>query len=121
MSKPYDLFSNEAVESFGKALRFAVGKRERGGGEDYTSLVELEYVETPTQFIEVIKKFLRRYDTYARRYEREHPGKAAFRPNEEELDELVNLAEDHGVRNVCSALIAHSLVWPRKKEEKQYE
>jgi len=115
MSKLYDLFSNPAVESFGRALRYAIWKREYGGGEDYASLIELEYVETPKQFVESLKKFLRRYDAYARRYEREK-GSPRFRPDDKELDELIRLAEEYGVRIVCSALIAHALVKARKED-----
>ncbi|MGC8850100.1 MAG: hypothetical protein ACP5QI_06470 [Candidatus Bathyarchaeia archaeon] len=112
----YELFSNPAVEAFGTALRFAVGKREYGGGEDYASLIEFEYAENMAQSIDVLKKFLRRYDAYTRRYERENPGKIAFRPNEGNLDELVKLANEHGVRNVCAAIISHALVRPYKEE-----
>ena len=116
MSKLHELFLNPAVESFGAALRFAVGKREYGGGEDYTSLIEFEYAENMAQFINTLKKFLRRYDAYARRYERENPGKNAFRPNEKDLDELVKLAYEYGVRNVCAAIISHALVRPYREE-----
>jgi len=110
MSKMHELFSHSAIESFGMALRFATGKREYGGGEDYTSLVELEYVEKMDQFLEVLKKFLARYDSYARRYEREHPGRMAFKPSAKDLDDLVALAEQYGVGTVSAALIAHALV-----------
>jgi hypothetical protein len=116
MSKLHELFSNPAVESFGTALRFAVGKREYGGGEDYASLIEFEYAENMAQFIDTLKKFLRRYDAYARRYEHDNPGKTAFRPNEKTLDELVRLANEHGVRNVCATIISHALVRPYKEE-----
>lgn len=117
MSKINELFSNDAVESFGMALRFAIGKREYGGGEDYTSLVELEYVERIDQFVEVLRKFLMRYDAYSRRYEREHPGRIAFKPTEKDLDGLVALAEHYGVGTTCAALIAHSLVKADRRGE----
>ncbi|MHA1596778.1 hypothetical protein DRO56_01690 [Candidatus Bathyarchaeota archaeon] len=110
MSKLYDLFSNPAVESFGRALRYALMTC-----EDYASLIELEYVETPVEFAESLKKFIRRYDACARRYERE-TGQRSYRPNEAELDELVRLTEEYKVRTVCSALIAHALVRPAKEE-----
>lgn len=97
------------------ALRFAIRKRDEGGGEDYASLVELENVEKIDDFLDVLKKFLTRYDSYARRYERENPGKVAFKPTEEDLDELVSLTQSHGVRRVCAALIAHSLVRPERR------
>lgn len=116
MSKIHELFSHKAVESFGMALRFATRKREYGGGEDYASLVELEYVEKMDDFIEVLKRFLTRYDSYARRYEREK-NRPAFKPTEKDLDDLVFLAEAYGVGTVCAALIAHSLVRAEKVEE----
>ena len=77
MSKVYELFENPAVKNFGMALRLGVTQH-----EDYASLVELEYVENMQQFVTALKKFLRRYDSGARRYEREHLGKHAFRPTE---------------------------------------
>ena len=123
MPNLHELFTNPAVESFGTALRFAIGKRKRSGeedeysgGEDYASLIEFEYAEDMAQFINALKKFLRRYDAYARRYERENPGKTAFRPSEKDLDELVKLASEYGVKNVCAAIISHALVRPYKEE-----
>ncbi|MGQ9680613.1 MAG: hypothetical protein ACUVV4_07620 [Candidatus Bathyarchaeia archaeon] len=115
MSTLYDLFSDKSVESFGKALRYAMMKREYGGCEDYSSLVELEYVETTDSFIESLKKFLRKYDACSRRYEREF-GKVSYKPNDVDLDNLVKLTEIYGVRNVTSALIAHALVRASKEE-----
>jgi hypothetical protein len=117
MSGLHDLFTHRAVESFGMALRFAIGKRDYGGGEDYSSLVELEYAEKIDQFLEVLKKFLRRYDSYARRYEREHEGRTAYRPTEKDLDDLVALAEQKGVATVSAALIAHALVRVERAEK----
>ncbi|MEM1705139.1 MAG: hypothetical protein QXX33_04075 [Candidatus Hadarchaeales archaeon] len=84
--------------------------------EDYASLVELEHIEDIQQFVIALKKFLRRYDSGARRYEREHPGKYAFRPTEKDLDNLVRLAEENGVDVICAALVAHALVKPEKEE-----
>lgn len=105
MSKLHELFSDSAIESFGKALQIAVGIN-----EDYASLVELDYAEKEEEFIATLKKFLRRLDASARRYEREHPGKHAFKPNEKDLDEVVKLAQENGVRLVCAAIISHALV-----------
>lgn len=112
MSKLHEVFENPAVKSFGMALRLSVRKY-----EDYASLVELEYIEDMQQFVTVLKKFLRRYDSGARRYEREHPGKYAFRPTEKDLDSLVRLAEENGVDVICAALVAHALVKPERGEE----
>lgn len=112
MSKLHELFSNPAIESFGKALRIAVGIN-----EDYSSLVELDYAEKEEEFVAALKKFLRRLDASARRYEREHYGKYAFKPNEKDLDEVVKLAQDNGVRLVCAAIISHALVRSEKGEK----
>jgi len=112
MSKLHDLFSNPAIESFGKALRIAVGIN-----EDYASLVELDYVEKEEEFVMTLKKFLRRFDAGARRYEREHPGKFSFKPDEKDLDEVVRLSQEYGVRVVCAAIMSHALVRSEKGEK----
>jgi hypothetical protein len=114
MSKLHELFSNPAVESFGKALQIAVGIN-----DDYASLVEFDYVEKDEEFVATLKKFLRRLDANARRYEREHPGKYAFKPSEKDLDEVIGLAQENGVRLVCAAIISHALVRSEKGEKAQ--
>jgi len=111
MSKLHELFLNPSIENFGKALRIAVGIN-----EDYASLVELDYVEKEEEFVIALKKFLRRLDASARRYEREHPGKFSFKPNEKDLDEVVKLAQEYGVRLVCAAIMSHALVRAEKGE-----
>ena len=102
MSKLADLFEDEAVRDFGVALRKALRI-----GEDYSSLVELEYTETREQFAEVIKRFLRRYETLAKKG---YKGKQLKRPKEESLVELMRLVDEHGVKLVRSALISYALV-----------
>jgi len=110
MSKQLEpLFSNQAVEDFGAALRKAIHE-----AEDYSSLIEMEYVETAEQFAEAIKKFLRRYEAYARKYRRR-------RPLHESLDEIMRLVDQHGVRVVRAALISHALVKGSKREEEEEE
>ena len=101
--------------SFGKALRISIAKREYHGYEDYASLIELEYAEKPDEFIESLKKFLRRYDSNIKRYERE-TGRTGFKPNEGSLIDLMQLVDKYGVRNVSSAIITHALVRPSKEE-----
>jgi hypothetical protein len=113
MSKLYELFSNSAIESFGKALRIAVRIN-----EDYASLVELDYAEKEDELAIILKKFLRRLDASARRYEREHPGKYSFKPTEKDLDEIMRLAYQYGVRLVCASIMAHALVRSEKGDEK---
>jgi len=105
MSKLYELYSNPSVENFGKALRIAVGVN-----DDYSSLVELDYVEKEEEFALALKKFLRRLDAGSRRYERENPGKYSFKPSEKDLDEVIKLAQECGVRIVCAAIMSHALV-----------
>ncbi|MEM2099705.1 MAG: hypothetical protein QXU99_08235 [Candidatus Bathyarchaeia archaeon] len=119
MSKLHELYANSAIEHFGTALRIAIGKRDYGGCEDYASLVELDYVEKEEQFIIVLKKFLRRFDACARRWEREHPGRSSFKPSEKDLDEVVKLAQEYGVRVVCAAIMSHALVYSEKGEKGQ--
>jgi len=110
MSRVYELFQNPAIKSFGMALRLSVTQH-----EDYASLVELEYVDNIQQLTVAVKKFLRRYESEARRYEHEHPGKYAFKPTEDDLNNLIKLAEENGVNVVCAALVAHALVKPAKE------
>lgn len=114
MSKLYELFSNPAVENFGKALRISVGVN-----EDYASLVELDYVEKEKELVTALKKFLRRLDAGGRRYEREHPGKFSFKPDEKDLDEVIRLTQEYGVRVVCAAIMSHALVRAEKGEKEK--
>ncbi|ADT83451.1 hypothetical protein [Thermococcus barophilus] len=102
MSKLAELFENEAIKDFGKALRRALRI-----GEDYSSLVELEYVESKEQFVEAIKRFLRRYETLAKKG---YKGKPLTRPKETSLVELMRLVDEYGVKLVRSALISYTLV-----------
>lgn len=110
-----EVFENEAIRAFGFALRLAVRMN-----DDYASMVELEYVEEPKEFAEVIKKFLRRFESQSRRYEREK-GHGGFRPSENDLAELMNLVDKYGVRLVRAALISHALVRSPKGKEGEEE
>lgn len=92
------IFLNEGVKDFGVALRKAVREN-----EDYASLVEFEYVETPEEFAETLKKFLRRYEVYAKKYGR-------IRPQEKSLEEVARLVDEYGVKPVRAGIIAHALV-----------
>jgi hypothetical protein len=77
-------------------------------GNDYSSLVELEYSETPEQFVEVIKRFLRRYRTIVNRNKDRY--KFLRIPKEKYLVELHKLVDEYGVKLVRSALISYALV-----------
>lgn len=103
-----DIFGCEAVKNFGAALRRALRI-----GDDYASLVELEYVETKEQFEEVIKKFLRRYETIARRG---YKGKELSRLSEKDLEELMGLVDKYDVKPIRAALISYALVRSGREE-----
>jgi hypothetical protein len=107
-----EVFTNEGVRAFGQALRFAL--RDENQSPDYASLVELEYVETKEDFVEVLKKFLRRYKSQTNRRERQ--GQKSFVPNQTHLETLVKEVDKVGVRLVRAALIAHALVGSSRKE-----
>lgn len=100
-----EVFTNAGVKAFGKALSYALRQ-----DDDYASLVEFEYVEKKEDFAETLKKFLRRYESYARGRERQNF--PTFRPTSEDLEELMVLVDNPrvGVRVVRAALIAHALV-----------
>jgi hypothetical protein len=104
-----DIFGCEAVKNFGAALRRALRI-----GVDYSSLVELEYVETKEQFEEVIKKFLRRYETIAKRG---YKGKELSRLSEKDLEELMNLVDKYDVKPIRAALISYALVRSEREPE----
>lgn len=91
------VFSHEAVREFGAALRQALR-----GNSDYGSLMDFEYAETPEAFAEALRRFLRRYETFARREHR-------WRPSENSLEQLVKLVDKFGVRLVRAALVSHAL------------
>ena len=104
-----DIFGRDAVKNFGGALRKALRI-----GDDYASLVELEYVETKEQFEEVIKKFLRRYETVARRG---YKGKELSRLSEKDLEELMSLVDKYDVKPIRAALISYALVKSEREGE----
>jgi hypothetical protein len=106
------VFTNVGVRAFGQALRFALRDDQ---SPDFTSLVELEYVETKEGFADVLKKFLRRYETQARR--REQRNQPTFHPNQTHLEALMAQVDQVGVRPVRAALIAHALVYNPKKQD----
>ncbi len=72
--------------------------------------MELEYVESKAAFAEVMKKFLRRYETHAKRMHLK-------RPKEKSLTAIMGLADRHGVKLVRAALISHALVKSSKEIE----
>lgn len=129
------VFEEESIKSFGKCLRYALWR-----DEDYASLIEFENAETPLQFAEAVRKFLRRYRSGSfmdqalrtraselrkqnrwdelRRALRQH--EIGPRPTEGHLERLTQLANDsQGVRLVRAAIISYGLTKrdPRKEVE----
>ncbi len=117
MLKLEEIYTNTAVESFGKAFRFAIrpikeDEDKFGISADYASLIKLENSKTPEAFSEVIKKFLRRYESNNVN-KREAAGKSVFRISEKDLKGLMALVDSlghNGVWLVRAALISHALV-----------
>lgn len=99
------VFCNDAVREFGSALRRALREN-----DDYASLMDLEFTETPDAFAEALRRFLRRFEAFARRAHRR-------RPSENSLEELIRLADNYGVRLVRAALISHALCRVEREEE----
>jgi len=100
-----EIYSSEPVRALGKALNIAVRQN-----EDFASLVEFEYAEDEESFSEALKRFLRRYESQARKYERKKEDRSAYRPTEEDLRGLIDLVRVHGVPPVRSALVSYALV-----------
>jgi len=95
-----EVYSNAAVKNFGDALRKSLMMEEI---RDYASFVELDYSETKDQFCQTLKKFLRRYDTPARRFH-------LIRPSEDDLESIAKLTDRFGVEFIKTALLSYALV-----------
>jgi hypothetical protein len=106
-----EIFLNPAVKELGSIFRNAIRPPNDTWASDFASLVELEYVETPEQFKEIIWKFLRRYEVIARKH-------GLRRLSENSLDEIIKLVDKYGVKQVRAALIAHALVKSSEEGEK---
>ncbi|NWF91376.1 MAG: hypothetical protein HXY46_00535 [Syntrophaceae bacterium] len=101
------LYSDGAIKDFGSTLRRALRMEEI---QDYASLIELENAEKEGEFADALRKFLRRYESHARRLH-------LRRPTEESLERLMKLVSDYGVRPVRAALVSHALVKGTREEE----
>ena len=104
-----DIYGDEAVKEFGTRLRIAVRKF-----EDYATLTELEDVEEPEELADLIKRFLRRFETFIKQAKRKE-GIMMHRPSESQLERLMELAEQD-VRLVRAALISYALVKADREE-----
>lgn len=93
-----EIYENDAIRDFGRAIRSAVRNE-----DDYSSLVELSYASSTRNFAEAIRKFLRRYETY------EFEGRPLIKPKEVNLERLMSLVDEYGVKIVRSALVSHAL------------
>jgi len=124
MSELCEVFEHPSVKNFGRALRNALREKEAKtkdgkpipGAQDYASLIELEWVENLEDFAERLSKFLHRYNSFARNIRQKYsdlPEGYPFTPSEEDLENIVKLAQSKGVKIVKSALIAHALVKPK--------
>ena len=100
-----NVFSNDAVREFGAILRRALREN-----DDYASLMDLEYAEKPEGFADALRRFLRRYEAFARRQKRRRPSEAA-------LEELVRLVDTYGVRVVRAAVVSHALCRADRDQE----
>jgi plasmid stabilization system protein ParE len=108
MSAPNNLiqvFSHPAVRDLGATLR-----RSLRMNDDYASILDFEFAETPEAFAEALKRFLRRFEGLARR-------KNLRRPTQESLEEIAKLVDRCGVKLVRAALISHALVKTEREEE----
>lgn len=108
----YDLFNNQSIRNFADRLRISLGEISvkedvKKKIKDYASLIELEYVETKEDFIEAIKKFLRRYTSILNQLEKEeiHLKKIS----ENDLIEIGKLVDQYGPKLVRAALISLAL------------
>ncbi len=108
------VYDDESVQAFGRALNLNLRT-----DKDYASLADLEYAETPEQFGEVLKRFLRRYEVPAAKRERE--AKSVFRPSDEHLRHIAALVDQVGVAPVRAALIAYALVWHERNTAAQHK
>lgn len=102
-----EVYGDPSVKDFGGALRRALRMDEI---QDYASMIELENAEEKDDFADAIHKFLRRFESHARKLH-------LRRPSEESLERIMTLVDQYGVRIVRAALISHALVKGSTAEE----
>jgi hypothetical protein len=95
-----EIYSHIAIKNVGDALRKSLMMEEI---RDYASFVELDYSETKEQFCQTLQKFLRRYDSPARKLH-------LIRPSEDDLENIAKLVDRFGVELIKTALLSYALV-----------
>lgn len=99
------VFLHPAVQEFGATLRHSLRMN-----NDYASILDFEFVETPEAFAEALKRFLRRFEGLARQ-------KKLKRPTQKSLEDIAKLVDEYGVKLVRAALISYALVKSEQDEE----
>jgi hypothetical protein len=78
-----EIYQNQSVKEFGEALGKAIGKE-----QDYTSLTDLEFAQTKTDFADALHRFLRRFHTMASKKEN-----LWYCPSDSRVEELMQLVD----------------------------
>jgi hypothetical protein len=78
-----EIYQNKSVKEFGEALGKAIGKE-----QDYTSLTDLEFAQTKTDFADALHRFLRRFHTMASKKEN-----LWYCPSDSRVEELMQLVD----------------------------
>ncbi len=78
-----EVFNHPAVREVGEALGKALGDEET---QDYASLMDLEFAQTPVDFADGLHRFMRRFLTFVSR-------KGWYAPSAERLSEVVQLID----------------------------
>lgn len=109
-----EVFSNEAVRQIGEALGKALGDEEI---QDYASLMDLEFAQTPTDFADGLHRFLRRFLSFVGK-------KGWYAPSAERITEVARLIDQiagtmpfhderhkvqESLRLVRAAILCHAL------------
>ncbi|HZP27028.1 MAG TPA: hypothetical protein VFB90_08285 [Dehalococcoidia bacterium] len=107
MSRLSEVYGHPAVKRFGQAYRRALRDPST---QDYASLIDLENAETEERLAEAVRRFLRRNHKTAQ-------DKNWFWPGDQQLEEVMKLAEENVVL-VRAAIESYALLWePRSERE----
>lgn len=100
MSRLSEVYSHPAIKRFGQAYRRALRDPSI---QDYASLIDLENAETEQRLAEALRRFLRRNHKAAL-------DKNWFWPGDQQLEEVMALAEEN-VALVRAAIESYALLW----------